>query len=117
MSPFAKAVPTLDVAVRGRPFRALDLRSIAARTGTDLDAMPYVIRVLFENLWRHRLWSGEDAVGDPELGAIGHWAEHVGSELPLHVARVILPDSSGAPVLQDLAALRLRAGDRHKRRG
>ena len=106
MSSFAKSAPTLDVAVRSGPLRALDLRSIAAQAGTDLDAMPYVIRVLFENLWRHRLWSGGEAVGDAELGAIGRWRERVGSELALHVARVILPDSSGVPVLQDLAALR-----------
>jgi aconitate hydratase len=100
------AMPTLEIRARDRAFRAIDLRSIAASHGADLDAMPYVIRVLFENLWRHRLWSGAQTVGDAELEAIGNWRKCVGSELPLHVARVILPDSSGVPVLQDLAALR-----------
>jgi len=106
MSSLATAVPTLGIVVRDRSFHAVDLHSVAIEAGTDLHAMPYVIRVLFENLWRHRLWSGKEAVGDAELDAIGHWRGRVGSELPLHVARVILPDSSGVPVLQDLAALR-----------
>ena len=86
--------------------RCIDLEATAAAACVDLQAMPYLIRVLLENLCRHQLWSEGKAVSAAELDAILHWQQQVGSELPLHLSRVILPDSSGIPVLQDLAALR-----------
>lgn len=58
--------------------------------------LPYVARALTENLLRH----GHDpALIDPARPAGT-------SELPLAVPRVIMPDSSGVPMLMDLAALR-----------
>src|SRR4051812_10969804 len=66
--------------------------------------LPYVARVLAENLLRHIGRPGVthaqlDALADPDVrpDAVA---------LPLHVPRVVLPDSSGIPVLMDLAALR-----------
>lgn len=89
---------------RGRALRYADLSESARAAGRDLRRYPYVIRVLLENLLRHRAWGA--AVTEEEIGRLWDWREHLGADLPLHVARVILPDSSGLPVLQDLAALR-----------
>ncbi|KCB52973.1 aconitate hydratase 1 [Bordetella hinzii 1277] len=86
----------------GRSLHYMDLAG-AAR-GRDLQAQPYVIRILLENLYRHQHWG--DAISDEEIARLWNWRDHVGADLALHVARVILPDSSGLPVLQDLAALR-----------
>jgi aconitate hydratase len=88
----------------GRTLRYADLSAAARAAGRDIRAYPYVIRVLLENLLRHRAWGA--AVSEDEIGRLWDWRAHVGADLPLHVARVILPDSSGLPVLQDLAALR-----------
>lgn len=88
----------------GRTLRYADLSASALAAGRDIAAYPYVIRVLLENLLRHRAWGA--AVSEEEIGRLWDWREHSGADLPLHVARVILPDSSGLPVLQDLAALR-----------
>ncbi|OZI71473.1 aconitate hydratase AcnA [Bordetella genomosp. 12] len=88
----------------GRSLHYVDLASAAQAQGRDLLAQPYVIRVLLENLYRHQQWG--DAISDAEIERLWHWRDHVGADLALHVARVILPDSSGLPVLQDLAALR-----------
>ncbi|ADP19305.1 aconitate hydratase 4 [Achromobacter xylosoxidans A8] len=88
----------------GRTLRYADLSAAALVAGRDIAAYPYVIRVLLENLLRHRAWGA--AVSEEEIGRLWDWREHPGADLPLHVARVILPDSSGLPVLQDLAALR-----------
>src|SRR5690606_34588830 len=51
-------------------------------------------------------------VQEAEIEAVAHWQAHISEQISLHVERVILPDSSGLPVLQDLAALRdaVRAG-------
>lgn len=88
----------------GRPLRYVDLAAAARQGNHDLHAQPYVIRILLENLYRHRHWG--DAVSTGEIDRLWQWQDHVGADLALHVARVILPDSSGLPVLQDLAALR-----------
>ncbi|QVQ26359.1 aconitate hydratase AcnA [Achromobacter deleyi] len=89
---------------RGTALRYADLSAAARAEGRDIQAYPYVIRVLLENLLRHRAWGA--AVSEEEIGRLWDWRRHPGADLPLHVARVILPDSSGLPVLQDLAALR-----------
>ncbi|AMD44211.1 aconitate hydratase AcnA [Bordetella holmesii] len=88
----------------GRPLHYVDLADAAHALGRDLLAQPYVIRILLENLYRHQKWG--DAISDAEIARLWDWRDHVGADLALHVARVILPDSSGLPVLQDLAALR-----------
>jgi aconitate hydratase len=77
------------------------------------DRLPYVTRVLAENLLRHL---GRPGVTAELLAALADPAVAPDSiALPLHVPRVVLPDSSGVPVLMDLAALRsavaARGGD------
>lgn len=89
---------------RGSTLRYASLSVAAERAGRDIDTYPYVIRVLLENLLRHHAWGA--AVSQDEVERLWRWGQHAGADLPLHVARVILPDSSGLPVLQDLAALR-----------
>ena len=66
--------------------------------------MPYVARLLAENLLRNL---GRPGVTKDVLLALA--APRIAPDavaLPLHVPRVIVPDSSGIPVLMDLAALR-----------
>ena len=93
----------------------IDLRAELRERGADPESLPYVIRVLAENALRAHLTRGPQAVSDDEVRTIVDWRNHVGHDLPLFVSRVILPDSSGIPVLQDLAALReavaARGGD------
>lgn len=93
-----------SLSFRDRELRYADIAAQARTHGRDIAAFPYVIRVLLENLSRHRAWG--TAVTDAEIQALMNWRESAGTDLSLHVARVILPDSSGLPVLQDLATLR-----------
>jgi aconitate hydratase len=95
---------TGTLTVGGQSIRYCDITRLAEAAGRDIHSYPYVIRVLLENLARHQSW-GED-VSDEELQALLDWRNHKDAGLPLRVARVFLPDSSGLPVLQDLAALR-----------
>lgn len=82
----------------------IDLPGAVTRLGGTLAQMPYVIRILLENLLRSQALGR--AVTPDEINRLLNWRENVGADLPLYVSRVILPDSSGVPVLQDLAALR-----------
>jgi aconitate hydratase len=83
-------------------FQYMCLASVADRFGCDIDTLPYVSRVLLENLARHQQW-GEPVTDDDIRALLGIGG---GADIPLYVGRVILPDSSGLPVLQDLAAVR-----------
>jgi aconitate hydratase len=76
----------------------------AALGATAHARLPYVARVLAENLLRHLGKPGVTpellrALADPRVAPDA-------VALPLHVPRVVVPDSSGIPVLMDLAALR-----------
>ena len=84
--------------------RYCDITAVAALHKQNINHFPYVIRVLMENLCRNRLWGKE--VSEADIAAVMDWRNRIDADLPLYVARVILPDSSGLPVLQDLAAVR-----------
>lgn len=91
--------PTRDFSIGTRRLRHVDVRGMlgAAR----YDRMPFVARVLAENLLRNQ------APIETVVACLARRSAKAGTvELPLHMARVILPDSSGIPVLMDLAALR-----------
>ena len=78
---------------------------VRAAIGADAYArLPYLARVLAENILRNL---GQAGVTEEALRALvdpGIAPDTV--SLPLHVPRVLVPDSSGVPVLMDLAALR-----------
>ena len=86
----------------GKTYAFHDVR---AALGADAHArLPYVARVLAENLLRNLGKPGVTpdvlrALTDPDVAP-----DTVA--LPLCVPRVVVPDSSGIPVLMDLAALR-----------
>ena len=84
--------------------RYASIADALAPHGSDVAALPYCLRILVENLARHSDANGAD--GAAALTSIARWPSETGVAVPLHVARVILPDSSGLPVLLDLAAVR-----------
>ncbi|WP_198952782.1 MULTISPECIES: aconitate hydratase AcnA [unclassified Achromobacter] len=71
----------------------------------DLRRMPVSLKVLLENLLRH-----EDGVivTREDILSLARWPEGdaLGRELSFHPARVLMPDSSGVPLLIDLASMR-----------
>jgi aconitate hydratase len=70
----------------------------------EYDRLPYAARVLAENVMRHL---GEPGFTSKELDLLKDRGQAPGhSSIALRIPRVILPDSSGIPVLMDLAALR-----------
>jgi aconitate hydratase len=92
----------------GKTYAFHDVR---AALGADVHRrLPYVARVLAENLLRHL---GRPGVTREQLDALADPAVAPDAvALPLHVPRVVLPDSSGIPVLMDLAALRSQVARR-----
>ncbi len=88
----------------GVRYRFVDLRRLFGGDAGRLACAPYALRLLIENAARGvaRGWAAP-----ADIRRLIDW--RAGDERPmlaLHVSRVLLPDSSGLPVLLDLATLR-----------
>lgn len=85
------------------PVEIFDLDALRRKGIADPGRLPYVLRVLLENVLRHA-----GTVGGPqEVEAFGRWGrEAVGQELHFVPGRVLLQDLTGVPAIVDLAALR-----------
>jgi aconitate hydratase len=73
--------------------------------GEKIRKLPVTLRVLLENLLRHE---DGDVVSTEDLHALANWVDHPHSDrgIALNPVRVMLPDSSGVPMLADLASMR-----------
>ncbi|MBL8587970.1 MAG: aconitate hydratase AcnA [Methylobacteriaceae bacterium] len=87
----------------------VSIGAAARRCGVEPASLPYAARIMVENLARGRLT--DPAIRADDVAAAARWRESIGRGAPLTVGRVILPDSSGLPVLLDLAALRDAAAE------
>jgi aconitate hydratase len=81
------------------------LAALEAALGLSLDAMPVSLKVLLENLVRCE--DGVTVTAD-DIAALARWpaADALEREVAFHPIRVLMPDSSGLPLLIDLAAMR-----------
>ena len=81
------------------------LPALGDRLGVNLDQMPVSLKVLLENLLRHE--DGVTVTAD-DIAALASWPDPaaLGREVAFHPVRVLMPDSSGVPLLIDLAAMR-----------
>ena len=104
MSVVAPAASWHTLSVGTREFRYCGIAAALAAHGGEVTTLPYCLRVLVENVARHQDATGLDAL--IALRALARWPKCDDTTLPLFPGRVILPDSSGLPVLLDLAALR-----------
>ena len=89
-----------EIELAGEHFCAVDLPSFA---GSELERLPYVHRVLLENVLRN---AGEDALSAG--AAILHWLRSGTSkaEIPFLPGRVLMHDTTCGPALVDIAAMR-----------
>ncbi|HEX8384602.1 MAG TPA: aconitate hydratase AcnA, partial [Rubricoccaceae bacterium] len=94
---------TLDTAAGPVAYYRLD--RLAELTGTDLDRLPFSIKVLLENVLRE---AGEGPVTADDVRTMAAYdpAAPAEVEIPFTPARVLLQDFTGVPAVVDLAALR-----------
>jgi aconitate hydratase len=81
------------------------LPELARQGPTDLERLPFSIRVLLENVLRH---AGRGAVSENHVRELGQWtpSSSARSEVPFMPARVVLQDFTGVPCVVDLVAMR-----------
>ena len=103
MSTSLNARDTLKIAEGEVTIFRLDALENAGLTA--IDALPYSIRVLLENVLRHH---GNGVVGDDEVKLVAGWSPQPdrSSEVPFMPGRVVLQDFTGVPAVVDLAGMR-----------
>ena len=103
----ASARDTLQVGDRSYAYYRLD-----AAGASDLERLPYTIKVLLENMLRGAATS-PDLVRADDVRALATWdpTQPAEAELPFMPARVILQDFTGVPCVVDLAAMRDAVAD------
>ena len=80
------------------------LQELARQGLTNLDQLPFSIRILVENALRH---AGRGIVTEDHVLQIARWTGQPASgEIPFMPARVVLQDFTGVPCVVDLAAMR-----------
>ncbi len=89
-----------ELNLAGQPARIQSLKRAADILNVDIDRMPFVSRILLENILRN--YDGF-SVGDEHLAA---FLEDTGKEIPFKPTRVLMQDFTGVPAVVDLAAMR-----------
>jgi aconitate hydratase len=91
--------------VEGQTFKYFSLPAAAQAGLVGIERLPYSLKVLLENLLRHE--DGE-VVTRADIEAFAEWVKHghADRDIAFHPARIMMPDSSGVPLLADLAAMR-----------
>ncbi|MEE8133612.1 MAG: aconitate hydratase AcnA [Gemmatimonadales bacterium] len=81
------------------------LDALEAEGVTELDRLPFSIRILLENVLRH---AGNGVVDESHVRAVANWRPEPDRslEVPFMPGRVVLQDFTGVPAVVDLAAMR-----------
>jgi len=96
---------TRQIKVNNRPYEIADIRLLQEKGISDINKLPFSIRILVENLLRKldgRIVRKEDVL------KIAGWKKRYDEpvEIPFHPARVLMQDFTGVPAVVDLAAMR-----------
>ena len=91
--------------VGNREYHYFSLPALAGQGWGRLDALPFSLKVLLENLLRHE--DGHSVTTD-DIRALVKWTETRTSdrEIAFRPARVLMQDFTGVPAIVDLAAMR-----------
>ena len=100
-----QSIPWADLAVGRDSYRIVSLPKAEADGLTGVAALPRCLKVLLESNLRHL---GQGMVSGQTLSVFTDWLKNgrASEEIAFYPARVMMPDSSGIPVLCDLAAMR-----------
>jgi aconitate hydratase len=96
---------TRQIKVNNSPYEIADISLLQEKGISDINKLPFSIRILVENLLRKldgRIVRKEDVL------KIAGWKKRYDEpvEIPFHPARVLMQDFTGVPAVVDLAAMR-----------
>jgi len=102
--PFTAAQTLRELKVGDRSYQYYSLAEAQTLGVAGASTLPYTFKVLLENRLRHA--TKDELPGD--IAAFNDWIKGggVGRELAFKPARMMIPDSSGFPLIGDMAAMR-----------
>ncbi len=94
-----------EIKINGASYEYYSLPAAEAAGLSGVERLPYTLKIVLENLIRQQ---AEGTAGSEDVLAVLDWlrdrtSEH---EIGFKPARVLMPDSSGIPLLGDMAAMR-----------
>ncbi|MCC6382935.1 MAG: aconitate hydratase, partial [Dehalococcoidia bacterium] len=94
-----------DLACGDRSYRYYRLEALTAAGLTNVQRLPFSLKILLENLLRYE--NGRGVTRD-DVAALAAWRPNSGEdrEIAFTPARVLLQDFTGVPVVVDLASMR-----------
>lgn len=95
-----------NLTFNGKKVEYFSLAQFADDYGFDLSKIPIAIKILMENLLRHRAGS---FVSDEDIKTLSTWLDKKGKsawDINFHPGRVVMQDFTGVPAVVDLAAMR-----------
>ncbi|CAM3346507.1 aconitate hydratase AcnA [Nosocomiicoccus ampullae] len=97
--------------VNGEEKTYYSLRSLTDAGYSDVEKLPYSIRVLLESVLRQ--YDGH-SIQEKHIESLANWdkGDLAGKEVPFKPSRVILQDFTGVPAVVDLASLRKAMNDK-----
>ena len=100
----AKYITTVQTP-SGSSFELCGLKEYARVNGINIDRLPVCLRVVLESLLRN---CDDKVITKSHIDALAGWQPNAerSDEIPFKVARVVLQDFTGVPLLADLAAMR-----------
>ncbi len=89
----------------GKEYDFYSIKALQKYGFTDIDSLPYSIRILLENLLRH---AQSNFVTEEDIHNLASWQPVITEQkgIPFMPSRVVLQDFTGVPALVDMAALR-----------
>jgi aconitate hydratase len=94
-----------DLTIGNRTIRYYSLEAATEAGLKDIARLPYSLKVLLENALRHE--DGRTVTTD-DIAALAAWPQtrRSAGEIAFYPVRILMPDSSGIPLMADLAAMR-----------
>jgi aconitate hydratase len=91
--------------VADQTYTFYSLQALMSHTGKDCTTFPYSLKILLENLLRHR---DGISVTDAQIDALLSWSKDrvPKQDINFYPSRVVMQDFTGVPAVVDLAALR-----------
>ena len=93
------------IIINNKKHHFYDLKKAAKKLGINLNELPHVIKIIFENLLRKE--DGKNVTLDSIKNLLKYFQDDVGNEeILFHPSRVLMQDFTGVPAVVDLAAMR-----------
>lgn len=93
---------TSTLKIESGSVKYVSLAKLTDKIGADVAGLPHTVKILLENIARR---AGSREVSETDIEALASWPHGKDASLAFRLARVLMQDSTGVPVVVDLGAV------------